>query len=71
MTTKVLSVILLPFLGTALGSACVFFMKGQLKRSIQRALMGFESDTFWLPDTFGYSAALPQIMKKPTFVFCM
>ena len=41
MTTKVLSVILLPFLGTALGSACVFFMKGQLKRSIQRALMGF------------------------------
>ena len=41
MTIKILSAILLPFLGTALGSACVFFMKGQLKRSIQRALMGF------------------------------
>ncbi|MCR5824438.1 MAG: alpha-mannosidase [Lachnospiraceae bacterium] len=25
---------------------------------------GYLSDAFWLPDTFGYSAALPQIMKK-------
>lgn len=24
---------------------------------------GYLSDTFWLPDTFGYSAALPQIMQ--------
>ena len=24
---------------------------------------GFTSDSFWLPDTFGYSAAIPQIMK--------
>lgn len=24
----------------------------------------YTSDTFWLPDTFGYSAALPQIMKE-------
>lgn len=24
--------------------------------------MGYRSDTFWLPDTFGYSAAIPQIM---------
>lgn len=24
---------------------------------------GFKSDTFWLPDTFGYSQSLPQIMK--------
>ncbi len=24
---------------------------------------GYLSDTFWLPDTFGYSAAIPQIMK--------
>ena len=25
--------------------------------------VGFRSDTFWLPDTFGYSAAIPQIMQ--------
>lgn len=24
---------------------------------------GYKSDTFWLPDTFGYNSAIPQIMK--------
>ena len=33
---------MLPFLGTALGAACVFFMRGrQLNRDIQRGLIGF------------------------------
>lgn len=32
---------LLPFLGTVAGSGCVFFMKRELSRSIQRALTGF------------------------------
>ena len=40
---------------------CRHFIRG--KRYL-REKFGFESDTFWLPDTFGYSAALPQIMKK-------
>lgn len=29
-----------------------------------RENFNYTSDTFWLPDTFGYSAALPQIMKE-------
>ena len=33
--------ILIPFLGTSLGSACVFFMKNKMKLSVQRALTGF------------------------------
>ncbi len=33
--------LLIPFLGTALGSACVFFLKKELKVSITRALSGF------------------------------
>ena len=33
--------ILIPFLGTALGSACVFFMKKSLGNLVQRALAGF------------------------------
>ena len=33
--------IMIPFLGTALGSACVFFMKKSLGVSVQRALAGF------------------------------
>ncbi len=28
-----------------------------------RKYFGFTSDAFWLPDTFGYSMAIPQIMK--------
>lgn len=28
-----------------------------------RKHFGYTSDAFWLPDTFGYSAAIPQIMK--------
>ena len=33
--------ILIPFLGTSLGAACVFFMRKALSESIQRALTGF------------------------------
>ncbi len=32
---------MIPFLGTALGSACVLFMKKKLKPMVQRALTGF------------------------------
>ncbi len=30
-----------PFLGTTLGAACVFFMRGALNQSVQRSLTGF------------------------------
>ena len=33
--------LLLPFLGTSLGAACVFFLRGALGRGISRALTGF------------------------------
>lgn len=33
--------ILIPFLGTSLGAACVFFMKNTLSDMVQRALTGF------------------------------
>jgi ZIP family zinc transporter len=33
--------ILIPFLGTTLGAACVFFMKKSLNASVQRVLTGF------------------------------
>ncbi len=41
MQTRVFWGILIPFLGTALGSACVLFMKSTLNLLIQRALTGF------------------------------
>ncbi len=34
---------MIPFVGTALGSACVFFMRGELNAKIQKILLGFAS----------------------------
>ena len=41
MTMEVLRGVMIPFLGTALGAACVLFMKEKLNVTVQRALTGF------------------------------
>lgn len=41
MNTDVVTGILIPFIGTSLGSACVFFTKKEMKRRTQRMLNGF------------------------------
>ncbi|MBQ4382252.1 MAG: ZIP family metal transporter [Oscillospiraceae bacterium] len=41
MTSEVIKGIMIPFLGTALGSACVLFMRKSLGAMVQRALTGF------------------------------
>ena len=41
MIIKVVTGLIIPFIGTTLGSACVFFMKKELSRTVQRALTGF------------------------------
>jgi len=41
MNLGVLSVVLIPFLGTAIGAGFVFFLKGKMNRSLQRSLTGF------------------------------
>lgn len=35
--------ILIPFLGTSLGAACVFFLKDKIKPGVEKALLGFAS----------------------------
>ena len=35
--------LLIPFLGTTLGAACVFFLKNEIKPLVQKALLGFAS----------------------------
>ena len=35
--------LLIPFLGTSLGAACVFFMQGKMNRGVERGLTGFAS----------------------------
>ena len=41
MLPEILTVILLPFLGTTIGAGFVFFLKGQMNRTLQRSLTGF------------------------------
>ena len=41
MELQITSAVLLPFLGTVLGSAMVFFMRGEMDRRLQRMLTGF------------------------------
>ena len=38
---NIFSVIMIPFLGTVLGAACVFFMKKQMSETLQKILSGF------------------------------
>lgn len=41
MNSEIWKGILIPFLGTSLGAACVYFMKDHLNRQLQRGLTGF------------------------------
>ena len=41
------------------------FLEGRKKFE---SLFGYRGDTLWLPDVFGYSAALPQILRKSGIV---
>lgn len=41
MTGEILKGILIPFTGTSLGAACVFFMRKSMNELLQRALTGF------------------------------
>ena len=43
MSIPVLIGIMIPFLGTALGAGCVFFIKNELNEKLMKALLGFAS----------------------------
>lgn len=40
---EIIAGILLPFIGTSAGAACVFFLKGELNQRVQKTLLGFAS----------------------------
>ena len=52
MAARIIPGILIPFLGTALGAAMVFFLKKQISEKVKKALMGFAAGvmvaaSFW------------------------
>ncbi|MFR8548042.1 MAG: ZIP family metal transporter [Lachnospiraceae bacterium] len=40
---EIIAGLLLPFVGTSAGAACVFFLKGELNQRVQKMLLGFAS----------------------------
>ena len=72
MLSQAFTGILIPFAGTTLGSACVFFMKRTLHPGVQRALTGFAAGvmvaaSIWslLLPALEQSAALGQLAFLP------
>ena len=57
--------LLLPFLGTSLGAACVFFLSGSLSRGLSRALTGFAAGVMVAASI--WSLLLPAIEQATSY----
>lgn len=75
MKTEILLIVLLPFLGTIIGSGFVFFLKGQMNKKLQRALMGFAAGvmvaaSIWslIIPAMDQSAHLGKLAFLPAFI---
>lgn len=71
MTIETIRGILIPFVGTALGASCVFFMRGALRPMLQRALTGFAAGVMVAASI--WSLLIPALeqaeaMEQPAFV---
>lgn len=64
MTIEVMKGILIPFLGTSMGAACVFFMKKSLSTMVQRALTGFAAGVMVAASV--WSLLIPAIEQSET-----
>ena len=71
----VITGLLIPFVGTSAGAACVFFLKKDLKRSVQRALTGFAAGvmvaaSIWslIVPAIEQSSSMGQLAFLPAFL---
>ena len=71
----VITGLLLPFIGTSAGAACVFFLKNNLRLGVQRALTGFASGvmvaaSIWslIVPAIEQSASMGQLAFFPAFI---
>ena len=62
MLSQVIEGIAIPFIGTSLGSACVFFMRKELNSFVQRALTGFAAGVMTAASV--WSLLLPSIEQS-------
>ena len=71
----VITGLLIPFIGTSAGAACVFFLKNNLKLGVQRALTGFAAGvmvaaSIWslIVPAIEQSASMRQLAFLPAFI---
>ena len=62
MSIEILEGILIPFLGTTLGAACVFFLKGEMNDKLKKAMGGFAAGVMISASFF--SLLLPAIEQS-------
>ena len=61
---------MIPFIGTAAGAACVFFLKKDLKDNVQRALTGFAAGVMVAASIWSLIVpAIEQSADKGRFAF--
>ena len=62
--------LIIPFIGTALGAGCVFFLKNELKVSVQKALSGFAAGVMVAASIWSLLVpAIEQSSDKGRFAF--
>ena len=72
MQIQVFQGILIPFLGTVFGSACVSFMKHKLNPLIQRALTGFAAGVMVAASVWSLLIpAMEQAEAMGQWAFCL
>lgn len=70
MLKTVILGLIIPFIGTAAGAACVFFLKKDLKEGIQRALTGFAAGVMVAASIWSLIVpAIEQSSDKERFAF--
>ncbi|MCR5650232.1 MAG: ZIP family metal transporter [Lachnospiraceae bacterium] len=70
MTQVVITGLIIPFIGTAAGSACVFILRNELKLSVNRALTGFAAGVMVAASIWSLIVpAIDQACDKGRFAF--
>ena len=69
MLMNIFEGILIPFVGTTLGAACVFFMRKTLSKSVQRALAGFAAGIMVAASI--WSLLIPAIKQSESMLFLL
>lgn len=64
MNSEILFGVMIPFIGTTLGAACVYIMRNELKDRVQKGLSGFAAGVMVAAHPSGPSSCQPWTWSK-------